>query len=327
MKITKSLLLSLLFVGVFASLSAKKNTPVAINGKLQVIGTQLSNQSGKPLMLAGASLGWHNLWPRFYNKSAVKWLVSDWKCNVVRAAMGVGLEVSYLEKPEFALQCLNPVIDASIKNGIYVLIDFHSHKMHTAEAKVFFTQMATKYGQYPNVIYEIWNEPDYFTWPEVKSYSEELIKTIRAIDPDNIILVGNPHWDQDIHLVAEDPIKNVSNIMYTMHFYAGTHKKWLRDRTDEAMAKGIPIFVSECAGMEATGDGPVDEVEWQAFLDWMTARKLSWCVWSVSDKNETCSMLLPRASSKGNWNDSLLKSWGKISRNSIRATNGEVVKK
>jgi endoglucanase len=111
-----------------------------------------------------------------------------------------------------------------------------------------------------------------------------------------------------------------------MHFYAGTHKKWLRDRTDDVMAKGIPIFISECAGMEASGDGPVDEVEWHAFLDWMTASKISWCVWSVSDKNETCSMLLPRASSYGNWDESLMKNWGKISRKSIRTLNEKSVK-
>ena len=235
--------------------------------------------------------------------------------------MGVGLDDSYLENPEYALKCMTNVIDGAIKQGIYVIIDFHSHKIHTKEAKTFFTLMAKKYGNNPNVIYEIFNEPDYYTWPEVKAYSEELIKTIRAIDADNIILVGSPHWDQDIHLVAADPIKGQSNLMYTMHFYAGTHKQWLRDRTDAAMAKGIPIFVSECAGMEATGDGPVDEVEWKAFLDWMEARKISWIVWSVSDKNETCSMLLPRASAEGNWTDDLIKPWGKISREAIRKGN------
>ena len=321
MKTFKLILYSMLVICIFSSFKAPKNSPVAINGKLQVNGTQLCNQNGEALMLRGASFGWHNLWPRFYNKKAVAWLATDWKCNVVRASMGVGLDDSYLENPEYALKCMTSVIDGAIKQGIYVIIDFHSHKIHTEEAKTFFTLMAKKYGNYPNVIYEIFNEPDYYTWPEVKAYSEELIKTIRAIDPDNIILVGSPHWDQDIHLVAEDPIKGQSNLMYTMHFYAGTHKQWLRDRTDAAMAKGIPIFVSECAGMEATGDGQVDEVEWKAFLDWMEARKISWIVWSVSDKNETCSMLLPRASAEGNWTDDLIKSWGKISREAIRKGN------
>jgi endoglucanase len=251
----------------------------------------------------------------------VAWLAKDWKCNVIRAAMGVGLDDSYLENPEYALKCMTAVIDGAIKQGIYVLIDFHSHKLHTAEGKAFFAQMAAKYRDCPNVIYEIWNEPDYYSWNEVKKYSEQVISTIRAIDPDNLILVGNPHWDQDLDSVAANPILGQKNIMYTMHFYAGTHKKWLRERTDAAMASGIPVFVSECAGMEASGDGPVDNAEWNAFLEWMTARKLSWCAWSVSDKNETCSMLLPRASSFGKWDDGVLKSWGKISRSSIRERN------
>lgn len=294
---------------------------VARNGHLQVIGTQLSNEKGEPLVLRGASLGWHNLWPRFYNEGAVKWLKEDWKCTVVRAAMGLEIEDNYRENPEFALQCITPVIEAAIDNGIYVIIDFHAHKKYTKEAKSFFAEMAGKYGEYSNVIYEIWNEPDYFEWEEVKAYSEEVIEVIRAIDPDNIILVGSPHWDQDLHLVAADPIQNVSNIMYTMHFYAATHESWLRERTDAAIAAGIPIFVSECGGSEANGDGRLGVEEWNTYVDWMESRKISWVAWSVSDKNETCSMLLPRASAEGKWTEDLLKPWGKLTRNSLRSHN------
>jgi len=294
---------------------------VSLNGKLQVIGTQLSNEKGEPVVLRGASLGWHNLWPRFYNENAVKWLAEDWKCTVVRAAMGLEIDDNYRENPEFALQCITPVIEAAIDNGIYVIIDFHAHNKYLEEAKVFFAEMATKYGEYPNVIYEIWNEPDYFEWEEVKAYSEEVIGVIRAIDPDNIILVGSPHWDQDLHLVAEDPIREVRNIMYTMHFYAATHEAWLRDRTDDAIARGIPVFVSECGGSEANGDGRLGTEEWETYVDWMESRQISWVTWSVSDKNETCSMLLPRAASEGNWTEALLKPWGKLACNSIRRGN------
>ncbi|MDR3652346.1 MAG: glycoside hydrolase family 5 protein [Paludibacter sp.] len=325
MSITKKILIILVILihGTFAYSQSKapQNSPVALNGKLQVIGTQLSNDKGTALKLSGASFGWHNLWPRFYNESAVAWLAKDWKCNVVRASMGVGLDDSYLENPDYALKCMTNVIDGAIKSGIYVLIDFHSHKLHTAEAKTFFSGMAKKYKNYPNIIYELWNEPDTYSWKVVKQYSEEVISTIRAIDKNNVILVGSPHWDQDVDSVAGDPILGQKNIMYTMHFYAGTHKKWLRDRTDAAIAKGIPIFISECAGMDASGDGPIDTAEWQAFLNWMDKDKLSWIVWSVSDKNETCSMLLPRASSTGNWDDGLLKPWGKLCRAAIRERN------
>ncbi|TEB40778.1 glycoside hydrolase family 5 protein, partial [Flavobacterium circumlabens] len=108
----------------------------------------------------------------------------------------------------------------------------HSHNINLEEAKVFFAEISKKYSKYPNIIYEIFNEPDYESWAEVKAYSEEVIKVIRENDPNNIILVGSPHWDQDVDLAAADPILGVTNIMYTMHFYAATHGKELRDRTD-----------------------------------------------------------------------------------------------
>lgn len=290
-----------------------KSQPVAQYGQLSVKGTKLVDAKGNPVALHGMSFGWHNLWPRFYNKGAVHELVTKWNSNVVRASMGIELNDSgYLKSPKESVKLMKNVVDACIKEGVYVIIDWHDHNIHTKEAVAFFSMMAKQYGSYPNIIYEIFNEPDYETWPEVKAYSEEVIKAIRAVDKDNIILVGSPKWDQDVHLPAADPIKGFDNLMYTMHFYAGTHKQWLRDRTDEAIAKGLPIFVSECAGMEATGDGPLDYKEWKAFADWMDARGLSWVAWSVSDKKETCSILNPSAASKGNWKEADVKEWGKL---------------
>jgi len=80
--------------------------------------------------------------------------------------------------------------------------------------------MARKYKDYPNIIYEIFNEPVDDSWETVKAYSEEVIKTIRAFDKSNVILVGSPHWSQDVHIVADNPLVGFENIMYTLHFYA-----------------------------------------------------------------------------------------------------------
>ena len=293
--------------------------PVKQHGQLKVVGTKLIDAHGEPVALHGMSFGWHNLWPRFYNAGAVKTLVKDWHCTVLRAAMGVELNDSgYAKSPASAAAKIRAVIDAAIKEGIYVIIDFHSHNIRLPEAKTFFKEMATAYAKYPNVIYELFNEPDYETWPEVKAYSEELIALIRSIDANNIILVGSPRWDQDIQLPAADPIKGYNNLMYTMHFYAGTHKQWLRDRTDEAMNKGLPIFVSECAGMEASGDGPIDYAEWNKFVSWMNDKGLSWVAWSVSDKKETCSVLNPSAASTGNWNKEDVKEWGDLTKEALK---------
>lgn len=293
--------------------------PVKQNGWLKVKGTQLVNEKEEPIALHGMSFGWHNLWPRFYNKGAVHELVQHWHSTVIRASMGIELNDSgYLKSPKKSVKLMQNVIDACIKEGVYVIIDWHDHNIHTKEAKEFFALMAAKYKDYPNIIYEVFNEPDYETWPEVKKYSEEVIAVIRSHAKNNIILVGSPKWDQDILLPAADPIKGYDNLMYTMHFYAGTHKQWLRDRTDEAIAKGLPIFVSECAGMEASGDGPIDHAEWKAFKDWMDKNKLSWIAWSVSDKKETCSVLNPSAGSKGKWKEEDIKEWGVIAKEALK---------
>ena len=293
--------------------------PVKEHGQLKVVGTKLVDAKGKPVALHGMSFGWHNLWPRFYNAGVVKTLVKDWNCSVIRAAMGVELNDSgYAKNPASSAAKIKAVVDAAIKEGIYVIIDFHSHNIKLPEAKTFFKEMATAYAKYPNVIYELFNEPDYETWPEVKAYSEELIQLIRSIDPNNIILIGSPRWDQDVQLPAADPIKGYSNLMYTMHFYAGTHKQWLRDRCDDVMAKGLPLFISECAGMEASGDGPIDYTEWNKFVSWMNDKGLSWVAWSVSDKKETCSVLSPSAASTGNWNNEDVKEWGKLTIEALK---------
>jgi endoglucanase len=245
------------------------------------------NEKNKPVVLRGMSYGWHNFWPRFYNEGSVNWLVTDWYVSVVRAAMGVEPKNGYLERPEWSKERIRAVIDQAIKDNVYVIVDWHSHNIKTAEAKAFFTEISATYSRHPNIIYEIFNEPDQESWAEVKTYSTEIINAIRANDKDNIILVGSPHWDQDLKIVADDPLKGFSNIMYTLHYYAGTHKQGLRDQGDYAIAKGIPIFISESAGMEATGNGPINYEEWQRWIDWSEANKISWVTWSVSDKDET----------------------------------------
>ena len=305
------------FLGLFISLQLQAQ-PVKKHGNLSVKGIQLTDEHGNATVLNGISYGWHNWWSPFYNKESVNWLATDWKCSAVRAAMGVEPKEGYLDKPDWSKEKVEAVVDGAIENGIYVLIDFHSHNIRLPEAKVFFTEMATKYGKYPNVIYELYNEPVKDSWTQVKEYSVELIKTIRAIDPDNVILVGSPHWDQDIHLVADDPILGFNNIMYTCHFYAGTHGQSLRERCDYALKKGIPVFISESAGMEASGDGPINYAEWQKWIDWCATNKISLISWSVSAKKETCSMIKPGVSVQGNWKEADLNESGIKTRELLR---------
>lgn len=292
--------------------------------RLHVEGTALMNESGDTVQFKGMSFGWNVLWPRFYNESAVKHVVSDWGADIVRAAIGVEIDddecqvQNYLNNPDFGKECACTIVDAAIANGVYVLVDWHAHGLHTDAAVEFFTYMATKYKGVPNVIYEIWNEPSYkdhvnqidYTWAEIKEYSETVIAAIRAVEKDAVIIVGTPRWSQNVDDAADDQITGYDNLMYTLHFYAGTHKEWLRMKGDYAMSKGLALFVTECGGMNADGQGPIDTESVDEWTEWMDANAISYLWWSISDKEETCSMLYPSAPSEGPWADTDLSPWG-----------------
>ena len=295
---------------------------VSEHGQLKVQGVHLVDKNDQPIVLRGISFGWSNWYGKFYNEQAVDWLVADWKCTVVRAAIGVEPQGAYLTNPQLHTELAANVIEAAIKNDIYVIIDWHSHGIRTEEAVDFFKKMATRYGNHPNIIYEIFNEPVRQSWEDVKTYSEAVIRAIREIDKNNIILVGSPHWDQDVHIAADSPITGYTNLMYTLHFYAATHKESLRERADYALNKKLPLFVSECAAMEASGDGPLDKDSWKAWLDWMETNQISWACWSVSSKKETCSMIKDDSvDPEGPWSEDDLKEWGKMVREMLRSKN------
>lgn len=326
----------------------KKAAEVKQVQALKVVGTNLVFEDGTPAVFRGISFGWHNIWPRFYNAKAVTYLAENWGANIFRAAIGADshakadnpdIHDGYMGEHDFAIECAVNVIDAAIANNCYVIVDWHSHVMHLEEAKKFFTEIATRYKGVPNVIYEIFNEPVCYSfengsedpysdlsvddamlgyWMDLKAYAEEIIATITAIDDRQpLILMGCPSWDQRVDLPARFPVMDYGNIMYTMHFYAATHGAWLREATDKAIEAGIPIFISECAGCEADGNGVLDEEAWNVYSDWATEKGISMMAWSISDKDETCSMLTPDAASEGGWTEEQIKPWGKLVKNWI----------
>lgn len=318
MKRITLLLLSLLTAATL--LKGQAQTPVAQHGWLSVSGTQLTDQNGKAVALHGPSFGWHNYWHRFFNRSTMHTLTSDWKAQIVRCSIGLDLDsLCYDRQPALAYACVDSVVSAAREQGVYVIIDFHSHKNNLALAKEFFSVVTKKYGQLPNVLFEIWNEPTEVEWSEIKSYALELLPIIRRHAPRSIVLVATPRWDQDVDRAADDPITGYDNLMYTLHFYAATHKDFFRDKARYAHQKGLPLFISECAAMEHTGDGVIDMPQMYQWLDLASEFNLSWVLWSVSDKVETCSMLRPGTPSRGaDWKESDIQPWGLIARKLIR---------
>ena len=297
-------------------------TPLSYFGPLKVAGNRITDKDGKAVQLRGMSFFWSQWMGKYYTSNCVQWLKDDWHCNIVRAALAVE-EGGYLTNPEAEKNKIFNVVDAAIEHGIYVIIDWHDHHAtdHLKEAKEFFAEMAQKYGDKPNVIYETFNEPLQISWSSlIKPYHQAVIDTIRYYDPDNIIICGTPSWSQDVDIAADDPLSG-TNIGYSLHFYSGTHKQSLRDKAQIALNKGIALMVTEFGTTNSTGDGDLylDETEtWFNFLD---ENKLSWCNWSVADKAEKSAVLLPGAPTTGGWTSSQLTVSGSFIRSEIRAKN------
>ncbi|WP_208174548.1 cellulase family glycosylhydrolase [Hymenobacter negativus] len=302
-------------------------TPVVRYGALRVQGNQILGQSNQPVSLAGNSLFWSNSgWggERYYSANVVGWLKNNWNASIVRASMGVDEAGGYLENPAREKAKVKTIVDACVAAGLYVIIDWHSHQaeQHQAQAIAFFQEMATTYGNTPNVIYEIYNEPLQVSWTGVvKPYAQAVTNAIRAIDPDNLIIVGTPTWSQDVDVAASSPVAG-TNIAYTLHFYAASHKASLRSKASTALSRGVALFVTEYGTCDASGGGSVDAASTQEWMDFMRLNKLSHCNWALNDKAETASALVPGTNPAAAWSDSYLTASGRLVKGYIQAWSG-----
>jgi endoglucanase len=260
--------------------------------------------------------------PQYWNADVVQWLSDDWRVSVVRAAVGVEQD-GYLDNPVEEMRKLEAVIQGCISAGVYVIVDWHDYhaRNHVEEAKAFFGQVAKKWGHHPNVLFEPYNEPQQASWRrDLKPYFEEVIAEIRK-HSDNLVICGTRSWDEQVSLAASAPV-SATNIAYTIHFYAASMGQLLRDEVAKALKRGVPVFVTEWGTCEYTGDGMLNLTETKAWLDFLKDNHVSDVNWAISDKDESCSALLPGASSRGHWSDQDLTASGKYVRASLRASAG-----
>ncbi|SDA13856.1 endoglucanase [Ruminococcus sp. YE71] len=286
-------------VGFTTPKQSTGTTPVAVNGRLKVSGANIVNKNGQKFQIRGMST--HGLmWEDFSNitsTASLKTLRDDWGVNTIRLAMYTEEWGGYTKG--YATQAKNKV-NTGVANatslGMYAVIDWHilndgDPLKHKDEAVAFFTEMAQKYKNNENVIYEICNEPNGtgITWTNnVKPYATAVVSAIRKYDKNAIIIVGTTNWSQDIDKVVNSRLSD-TNIVYSLHFYADTHKQWLRDRFTNCYNKGLPILVSEFGTCNAKGAGNVNTTETQTWLKLLDSKNVGYINWSACGKAETAS--------------------------------------
>ena len=293
-------------------------TPVSEHGRSRVSGNSLVDANGRAIQLKGVSTHGLAWFPEYINKEAFKSLRDDWGANAVRLALYTEEYGGYCSNGSKSQlkEKIQEGVRAATDLGMYVIIDWHvlsdqNPNKHKNEAIAFFREMAEKYKNQSNVLYEICNEPNGGTsWTQVKSYAEAVIKEIRAIDANAIILIGTPTWSQDVDIAAKNPITGYQNLMYTFHFYAATHKDTYRKKLEAAVRAGLPVFVSEYGVCEASGNGSVNQTEADKWFTLLNRYGISYMAWNLSNKNESSSLLKSSCKKTSGWSASDLSGSG-----------------
>jgi endoglucanase len=332
----KKLKSNIIALAILISAAAFLNaTPVSVNGRLHVNGLQLTNSCGNPVQLRGVDthgLQWHYA---CYTAAAMDFIAYTMNADVIRIAVYV-YQNGYLNDPPDTINEINTIADMATARGMYVIIDWHvlsdgtndgdgDPNTNITDAETFWTTMATRYASYNNVFYEICNEPSGnstdgtpVTWAKITTYANTIIPLIRGIDPNAVIIVGTPNWSQLGAAVYQNQL-SYPNIMYTFHFYAGTHTISMLTPYITAGQYPLPIFVTEWSASSSSGTSPDNYTNATNFLNVLnasnnytntTGEKISWSSWSFADDGNSSSMLNQYTCSGGVYSTSVLSTAG-----------------
>ena len=284
-------------------------TPVGKHGRLHLAKVDgygnapvIVDQYGKPFQMRGASTHGVQWFPEYINKGAMQTLRDEWGVNLLRMACYVTQYNGYTNGGQSLIDSkIVEGVQAAKELGMYVIVDWHIHEEnpHTTKtvAEQFFKKYATLYKDYDNVIFEICNEPTGVQWytggNDLYSYCKDIAGIIRDCGSKALIVCGTNNWSQDVEDVAKKPLKDdgFKDIMYTFHFYSGTHYEDKRQKVRTAVAAGTPIFVTEFGICDASGNGGYDTANADEWIEFLDSMNISYACWSFCNKGESASYL------------------------------------
>lgn len=227
---------------------------------LHVEGNQIKDSQNNPVTLRGVSV-----LPVEHNNEftgGVRKPISEmlnwqadaalgWNSRVVR----IQATTSKVSDPAAAFAAtIDPYVQMCVTKGLYAIVDLHFVSDYGGTSGVpqsyvldFWNYVAPKYANTPNVIFEVFNEPiNPDNWTTWKNYIQPVINAIRAVAPNNIILVGGPQWSTRVNQAAADPLTG-NNLVYVYHIYPnqGDASATNLDAKFGNAANTIPVAVTE----------------------------------------------------------------------------------
>ena len=294
---------------------------------LHTDGRWVKDEADNLVTLRGISFcGFNNAWgekvlPDFSAKIAkVTNGTNGWYPNILR------LPIKNYHLDNFSLeqvyQTLQQGVDECVKQKIYSIIDWHavdgekgadwrSPEMQQ-QTQEFWSYMAARFKDYPNVIFELYNEPGYpkqvtaENWLNWRDTAQAWVNLIREQAPRNLILIGSPLWSQITQFAPDYPFEG-ENLAYVNHTYKGMESSWPKELGLEydweqvfgKAADRVPMFVTEF-GWQADsewefGKGTTANFG-QPMKDFLNKRpNINWIVWTY---DHYCSPRLADASDR-----------------------------
>jgi endoglucanase len=191
---------------------------------------------------------------------------------------------------------LKPTIDYCREKGLYVIIDWHyigrwgeGQEEIARRTHEFWSYVAPRHKDDTHVLFEFMNEPSeprertLQTWNLWKEWAQPFVDTIRYYAPDNIILVGSPHWSQLCQFAPQSPFEG-KNLAYVMHLYPAWPSSNWPTLFGEA-SKSVPIVITEwgygtypgTSGREYHGTTSGFGIPFRNFLE--NHPNISWTAW------------------------------------------------
>ena len=324
---TRSLLLA-------CALALCSRAALAAPPTLHIDGTHLKDDKGKIVRLQGVnvpSLDWSNTGDHL--TASVDAAMKDWNARLIRLPLSQDRWFGKAEGSpvgdggaEYRKVVDDVVRQIAAQNG-YVLLDLHwsnggqwgknigQHAMPDANSLLFWKDLAKRYANRPEVLFDLYNEPHDVSWDvwrnggAVEERNDDpkrglhlqyrtpgmqaLLNAVRSTGAKNVAVAGGLDWGYDLSGVVKghalsDPTGN--GILYGTHIYP-----WKQDREAHVtvVAQKYAVFVGEVGTKPwKPGDPPHENVYTPTWapevIAYMNRYRLSWTAWSFHPSANPC---------------------------------------
>ncbi|MBQ7726826.1 MAG: cellulase family glycosylhydrolase [Clostridia bacterium] len=270
--------------------------------ELHIEGNRLLDRKGNPVMLTGvncASLEWLSAPEKLLKTVTVA--LDDWHANTIRLPLSQdrwfgfgGDQQGTDESGEIYRGIVDSIVEAVAARRKYVILDLHrsncgswgefiSGNMPDMNSLVFWKSIAARYGNHPNVLFGIFNEPFKVSWdcwrdggeitveyapqnignqimrdesgePVLETITfhtpglQKMVDTVRAVGAKNIAIVAGLDWGYELDGVAKGYViedHGGNGIMLDSHEYPWKKLDNWAELVDVVKDR-YPILIGEC---------------------------------------------------------------------------------